>query len=119
MKKLILIQTITILLFTFCDKKQSCDYEMCDPNRTTILTADNWTGNLRYYNDISKWAVNVRIPGTIDGIRTCIICTDIADSLKSIGKSVIISGELKESCGTPKPELGGQEIYFINPTKLQ
>ena len=92
---------------------------MCDDRRQTIMTATNWTGTLGYYNDIRKWAVNVSIPNSIDGIRTCIICIDIPDSLKTIGRFVRISGQLKESCGNPKPELRGQEIYFINPTNLK
>ncbi|MCB9034391.1 MAG: hypothetical protein H6553_11170 [Chitinophagales bacterium] len=121
MKKLILIQSLAFLLFAFCDRNEtdSCDYDMCNPNRSTILVAENWTGYLSYYNDLNKWAANIHIQGTIDGIRTCIICSDIPDSLKIIGKTVVISGELKESCDTPTPVLGGQEIYFINPTKLQ
>jgi hypothetical protein len=83
------------------------------------MTADNWTGTLGYYNDIRKWAVNIPIPNTTDGLRTCIICSDIPDNLKTIGRSVTISGELKESCNNPSPEIGGQEIYYINPTLIK
>ena len=100
-------------------KVNTCELDMCDARRKTVMTATNWSGPLGYYNNIRKWAVNVSIPNTIDGLRTCIICVDIPDSLKTIGRVVTFSGELKESCNNPKPELGGQEIYFVNPTKLK
>lgn len=103
-----------------CKKKiNTCELDMCDARRKTIMTATNWSGPLGYYNNLRKWAVNVPIPNTIDGLRTCIICVDIPDSLKTMGRIVTFSGELKESCDNPRPELRGQEIYFVNPTKLQ
>lgn len=120
-----MIHRIFILLILVsglaCEKSKVNTYEldMCDARRKTVMTATNWSGPLGYYNDIQKWAVNVSIPNTIDGLRTCIICVDIPDSLKTIGRVVTFSGELKESYNNPKPELGGQEIYFVNPTKLK
>jgi len=111
----------TLLSSNSCKKNQqsSCDFDMCDSRRKTVLTANNWTGSLGYYNDLRKWAINVSIPNTIDGIRTCIICPDIPDSLKTMGRLVTFSGELKESCDNVKPAFFGQEIYFINPTNLK
>lgn len=121
MKILIYVSVLTLsfLWLEACKKDSSCDYDSCDPKRKTVINATEWRGTLGYYNDIRKWAVNVSIPNTIDGIRTCIICTDIPDSLKVIGSFVTFSGELKESCNNPLPELRGQEIYFVNPTKLE
>lgn len=83
------------------------------------MTATNWSGTLGYYNDLGKWSVNVSIPNTMDGLRTCIVCTDIPDSLKYIGRIINFSGDLKESCGIPKPELRGQEIYYVNPKSIR
>lgn len=112
---------LVLTIFFGCKKPKvnTCEYDMCDSRRKTVMTATNWSGTLGYYNDLRKWAVNVPIPNTIDGLRTCIICTDISDDLKTVGKVVTFSGDLKESCGTPKPELGGQEIYFVNPINLR
>lgn len=113
----------TFMILLSCKKTKgefdTCTLDSCDPKRKTILIANDWTGTLGYHNDIRKWAVNVAIPNTYDGLRTCIICTDIPDSLKTIGNFITFSGELKESCDNPKPELRGQEIYFVNPTKLK
>lgn len=83
------------------------------------MNAANWSGTLGYYNNLRKWAVNVPIPNSIDGLRTCIICTDIPDSLKTMGRIVTFSGALKESCNNPAPDLRGQEIYFVNPINLR
>lgn len=112
---------LLILAFLFgCKKKiNTCELDICDGRRKTIMTATEWSGTLGYYNDLRKWAINVPIANTIDGLRTCIICVDIPDSLKTIGRIVTFSGELKESCNDPKPELRGQEIYFVNPNKLK
>lgn len=92
---------------------------MCDARRKTIMTATNWSGTLGSYNDLRKWAINVPVPNTIDGLITCIICVDIPDNLKTIGRIVTFSGELKESCNNPRPNIVGQENYFVNPTRLQ
>ncbi|MBY0478080.1 MAG: hypothetical protein K2Q24_10570 [Chitinophagaceae bacterium] len=122
MKKIMLLLIIaTITSSNSCKKVplNTCTLDMCDTRRKTIMNAKDWTGTLGYYNDIRKWAVNVSIPNTIDGIRTCILCIDIPDSLKTIGRFVTFSGELKESCDNPKPELRGQEIYFVKPTNLK
>ena len=122
MKNIFLIIIVLFILIS-CKKSSSeidsCSYDSCDPKRKTVLLASDWRGTLGYYNDIRKWAVNVSIPNTIDGVRTCIICSDIPDSLKVMGSFVTFSGELKESCNNPKPELRGQEIYFVNPTKIK
>ncbi|KAM3091635.1 hypothetical protein ACKFKF_32785 [Phormidesmis sp. 146-12] len=110
-----------LVLFASCKKNKlnTCELDICDERRKTIMTATEWSGTLGYYNDIRKWAVNVSIPNTIDGLRTCIICVDIPDSLKTLGRIVTFSGNLKESCNNPKPQFFGQEIYFVNPTVLK
>jgi hypothetical protein len=66
----------------------------CEAAKNTVYFAIDWTGPIAYNSDLKKWVVNVRIPNTIDGQRTCIICTEIPDSLKSSGKIVIFSGEV-------------------------
>ena len=114
---------LLILISTFCScgksKIDTCLIDSCDEKRLTVMTATKWSGTLGYYNDLRKWAVNIPIPNTVDGIRTCIICIDIPDSLKLMGRIVTISGELKESCNYPFPQVGGQEIYYVNPTYLK
>jgi hypothetical protein len=119
LKSLVLFSAILVSSCKKTTETNTCLLDSCNPNRKTVLAANEWTGPLGYYNDIRKWAVNVAIPNTFDGVRTCIICTDIPDSLKTIGTFVTFSGELKESCENPKPELRGQEIYFVTPTKLK
>lgn len=100
-------------------KQSNCDFDACDSRRTTILTATNWSGQLGYFTDQNKWAINYHLPNTIDSTLTCIICVDIADSLKQVGRVVIFSGDIKDGCGSPKPDLHGQGIFYINPTNLK
>lgn len=120
---------LTTLLFAFaillqsnsCKKIKStntCELGGCDPSRKTVAIASDWSGQLGYYNDLRKWTINYHIPGSYDSIMTCIICVDIPDSLKSIGKFVAFSGNIKEGCDYPKPTFHGQGIFYINPTIL-
>ena len=102
-----------------CKKDSTNNTVPCDSKQPTLLIATQWRGTLGYYNDLRKWAVNVSIPNSVDGVRTCIICSDLPDSLKVLGSTVTFSGELKVSDNNPKPTLGGQEIYFVNPTLLK
>lgn len=120
MKKL-LTPLFLLIISLSCNKPKinTCEYDICDTRRKTIMIATNWSGPLGYYNDLRKWAVNVPIPNTIDGFRTCILCIDIPDSLKMVGKIVTFSGDLKESCNNPKPEFGGQEIYYVNAINIR
>ena len=125
MKKLHLAAFFLIALAVFSCKKKEIDtsdtskLDNCDPKRKTILVATEWIGTLGYDNEMRKWTVNTQIQGTYDGMRTALICVDIPDDFKRLNNLVIFSGELKESNGTPAPKLGGQEIYYINPTKLE
>ena len=119
MKNQILFILFIILIISCKKKVNTCELDMCDQDRNTVMTATNWSGTLGYFNNLRKWAVNVPIPNTIDGLRTCIICIDIPDSLKTMGRIVTFSGDLKENCDNIKPELKGQEIYFVNPTNIK
>jgi hypothetical protein len=100
-------------------KIDTCVYDSCDPNRKTYLIANDLQGRLGYFNDLRKWAVNVNVPNTYDSVLVCILCKDIPDSLKTIGRVVTFSGEIKEGCGNPKPSFYGQGIYYVTHTKLQ
>ncbi len=126
MQKLVssLLLSIIILLNNASCKKckeevDTCTYDACDTRRKTVATASEWTGQSSYYNDLRKWAINYHLPGTYDSIWTCIICVDINDTLKTIGKVIIFSGDIKEGCGNPAPTFHGQEIFYITPTKLR
>ena len=121
-KSTLVVTLFTFLILTSCKKNRvdvnTCEYEACDSRRKTVAVASNWRGQLGYYNDLRKWAVNYHLPGTYDSTMTCIICTDIPDSLKTIGTTVSVSGEIKEGCGSPSPTFYGQGIFYVNPTKL-
>lgn len=130
--KIISHESFTSIFFTYCaaildynvmQKNQSvsntCLYDACDSRRQTMAIATDWSGPLGYYNDIRKWAVNYHIPGTYDSTMTCIICTDIPDTLKSVGRIVVFSGDVKEGCGSPQRSFYGQGIFYITPVKLK
>jgi len=122
--KLAAISFSVIILVTAC-QLTSCikdagaaTGEICDTNRSTLLKADNLEGRMEFNYEANHWTVNVSIPGTIDGLRTCIICGELPASLKQPGLKVMFSGELKESNGYPRPQLGGQVIYYVRPTSI-
>ena len=117
----IAVFTMMIFINYGCKKTKvdTCTYDGCDSGRKTVVIADNSGGYMSINSTTGKWAVNSRILGTIDGTRTSIICIDINDSLKVIGKSVIFSGEIKEGCDYPKSDVPFADIYYITPTKIQ
>lgn len=121
--RVIFLAGLAIFVFSMSsckkDNQNNCDFDACDDRLATIFTADNWSGTLGYYNDRRQWAVNYSVPNTIDSVLTCIICADIPDSLKQIGKTVVFSGKIKDGCGSPKPEFYGQGIFYIKPTMLK
>jgi hypothetical protein len=106
-------------LFASCNKTKTTTCEACDEVKNTVFIATDWYGKMSYNNDLNKWAVNVHIPNTIDGLRVCILCSDIPDSLKVIGKTAIFSGDVKETCATTTPQIGGQENYSVRPSKIK
>lgn len=111
---LLSIIIITISLFACNKSDQNLPVDNpCSNSQPVVMTANNWIGTMAFNNSIRKWAVNVPIPNTIDGLRTCLICGDLPDSLKINGKLVTVSGQLKDSNNNPKPEIGGQTIYYI------
>jgi len=117
---LISLLAFAMMIATGCIKDSHArEGDICDSNRRTVMTVNDLTGRLSYSNELEKWVINAPIPGTIDGLRTGIICGDISGDLKIHGLSVIFSGELKDSNGYPKPQLGGQEIYYVRPTKMK
>jgi cytochrome c-type biogenesis protein CcmE len=113
-RQLFLVVIITTSLFA-CNR--SDEYlplnNPCNNSHPIVMTANNWIGRMSYNNSVEKWAVNVPILNTIDGLRTCIICGNLPDSFKVNGKQVTISGQLKDGNNNPKPEIGGQVIYYI------
>jgi hypothetical protein len=118
-------KTITVIAFLCflisCNKTKTptgtCD--SCDAVKNTVYFALDWVGQIGYNNEFKKWTVNVRIPYSLDGTSTCILCTDIPDSLKVVGKIATFSGELKETCAIVTSQIGGQEVYSIRQSKIQ
>ena len=123
MKSIRLLFTSLLIGTTFfsCTKSKtnSCNLDACDQNRKTMLTISNESGRMFYYDEVKKWSVNIHTPGTIDEIKTCIICGVFPDSLKVENKLVVLSGALKESCDQPKALIGGQQIFYVKPTSLR
>lgn len=117
------ILTISLLLLFIvssgCDTPMNgCEYGPCDPLRKTVKVITDQKGEMAYIDSLDKWAVNLTQPG-YDNLWTCILCGEIPDSLQVPGKVVVISGELKASCGKPTPVLGGQQIFYIHPAKFK
>lgn len=102
-----------------CKKTTNENCDACNPIKNTVYIAAGWQGLIGYNSNVSKWTVNKFVPNSIDGIQVAIICTDLPDSLKVIGKQVIFSGEIKESCANTNIQIGGQEIYSIKPSTIR
>jgi hypothetical protein len=107
------------ILITSCNKTKTTTCDSCDQVKNTVFFALDWKGVMSYESDLNKWSVNVHIPNTIDGLRVCVLCSEIPDSLKVIGKQAVFSGAIKETCAKTKIQIGGQETYSVSPSKIE
>ena len=69
-------------------------------------------------NDGTRWMIVVFDNMTVGPKMQCIICGDIADSLKQMNRRVVFSGELKDACGiVDSDEL--DRFFIVRPSSIR
>ncbi len=74
----------------------------------------NQEGIIGYWQSLKKHTVNFSMPGTYDAQITGIIDSDLDESFKKQGLKVVFSGKIYKNAETPKPMMGGQEVFWIS-----
>jgi len=103
---------IGIMAFSCVKEKDSIDepYE-------TVQTLNDVTGTIGF-DEINKlYIINVYVEGTIDEIIT-LYPIELAEDFKKVNLKVMVDGKLFTNDKLPKPQLGGQEMFFIDITKI-
>jgi hypothetical protein len=121
MKSNLILFCFLIITLTSCQKyrQNTCQFTDCDSRRITRFVAEEWNGRMIYNNDINKWGIRSLVTGNALRTRIALICGPLNDSFKIINKSVVYSGNLKESCGTPRAASVEEEILYFQPSSLR
>jgi len=108
----LLYAIIGIMAFSCAEEKDNIDepYE-------TVQTLNDVTGTIGY-DEINKlYIINVYVEGTIDEIIT-LYTIKLIEDFKIINLKVKVDGKLLTNDKLPKPQLGGQKMFFIDITKI-
>lgn len=120
--KRIQILALLIISQTNFQCKKDINSSFCEIQRTTVNSVLNKDGIIGYYVKYKKWAIyaNVDTPNNIDSKIVAITC-DLPKQLQNDGEKIIFSGVYKEFNPDEKilPQLGGEELYYINVTKIE
>lgn len=125
MKKKFTFIACTLLLIasvlSFKCKKDTVN-SFCTTERKTYLSFSESEGIVGYSDKYKRYVVifDVNNPDNIDESIVGFPC-NLADDLKVIGKSVTLSGTLKEfnMNENMSPEIGGQNLYFLELSNIK
>ena len=111
-----------VILLNFSCAKQQVDETFCDVNRKLANSADNKEGKVGYYSEYNKWVIyeKIQTPNNIDSRIIGFTC-DIPTSMQIQGLDIIFSGNyfLFNNDENIKPQLGGDDLYFLNLTNIE
>jgi hypothetical protein len=78
----------------------------------------NQEGIIGYWEDLKKYTINFSQAG-YDAQITGIIDGALSDNLKKQGTKVVFSGKLYQNAETPKPMMGGQQVFWLTLEAIQ
>lgn len=89
-----------------------------NPNQTmeknlSMTDILNQEGIIGYWESLNKYTINFSKAGTYDSQITGIIEGILADNYKKQGMAVVFSGKMYQNAETPKPIMGGQQVFWL------
>ena len=93
-----------------CDE---CNDVPCNSRAKTVKAVADEAGIVTFDSTINQWVILVSIDGTYDSRDAGIVCNDLSDEFKEVGKWVIFSGEYKKYAGELRPAFPGQVYYYL------
>lgn len=113
---------IVISLTGFRCNKRTTDRDFCELQRSTHSTINLLEGTIIYSNKYNRFGVGfpVTTPGGVIDTQIIGLVCDIQSEFKTTGLKVIVTGTLKNfnSNENIKPEMGGQELYYLEINKI-
>jgi hypothetical protein len=111
---------VIVLLTSFQCKKETED-DFCKIQRSAYRTVVNTEGMIVYSNKYQRYAVSfsLSIPNNIDSQTIGFVCY-LSKEMQTIGLPVIVSGTLMNFNADENmtPEMGGQELYFLEISQI-
>lgn len=119
--KLFLLLFLFLSFTNFQCNKDDVATAFCAVGRPVYKTVNNEAGTIVYFDRYNRWAINfkVDIPNNIDTQIIGLLC-DLEPAFKKTGLTVKVSGVLKNFNSEEgiKPNIGGQELYFFEPSQI-
>lgn len=118
------LKLIVFLLFIFigimafgCVKEKDTTNNVCAEPYETIKTLSNATGSIGFDEINKQYVINMYEEGTIDEIITLYPC-ELTEEFKKVNLKIKIDGNLFTNDKLPKPQVGGQKMFYIDVTKI-
>ncbi|MBX0289543.1 hypothetical protein K3G63_03790 [Hymenobacter sp. HSC-4F20] len=117
-------QTLSYLLIgtlyfglTSCEKDDDSAQAACEAKSDVVRQADKWEGRIVFDSALNTYVVRYSVPGSIDSVLDGLVCSLPAD-LRQPGQLVTFSGNYRAYTGASKPQIGGQEYYYLELTSI-
>jgi hypothetical protein len=103
------------------DDNDESPFKNMDAVGEFIGSQNNLSGIISYVENLDKWFMEVRVPGSIDNVG-CYSPVQMDKSFRAANTPVKFSGKvflLDEAMKQQIPQLGGYEYYAIDLTELK
>ncbi|BBE17262.1 hypothetical protein AQPE_1411 [Aquipluma nitroreducens] len=104
------------MAFSCVEEKDSIS-NVCNEPYETIKTLNDATGTIGFDEINKQYIINIYVEGTIDEIITLYPC-ELAKEFKKVNLKIKIDGKLFTNDKLPKPQIGGQEMFYIDITEI-
>ena len=104
------------MAFSCVEEKDSINNVCAEPYET-VKTLNDATGTIGFDEINKQYIINIYVEGTIDEIITLYPC-ELAEEFKKVNLKIKIDGRLFSNDKLPKPQIGGQEMFYIDITKV-
>ena len=103
------------------DDNDESTFKNLDAVGEFIGSQNNLSGIISYNENLDKWFIEVRVPGSIDNVG-CYYPVQMDKSFRAANTPVKFSGKvflLDEAMKQQIPQLGGYEYYAIDLTEMK
>ncbi len=121
-KNFFVISSYLLVSIIFANCKKESEDTFCSEKRTNTGVLNSDSAIVIYYQKYSRYGLKFKryINGNIDTQVIGLLC-DLPESFKSIGTSVIVTGNLQNfnSSENYSPQMAGDSLFFLEITNLK
>jgi len=90
----------------------------CATNFPTVKSATDLDGMIGFSSSANKYYISYHQPGTYDVVDAGVLCGTVPDSLQTVGKRVVFSGQYKVYENPPQAT-AGTTFYYLDLSKIR